>query len=125
MRVVRWRAALAALLLGGCITQPYPTDPGDRLAAPGTAQGWSEGQKLYEAACARCHGSDGRGIAGAGVNLVGIDATNAQLQAQIRSGKTGHMPAKGGYPMMTEQQLKLLVAYLEKLADNPRSAEGR
>lgn len=107
---------LAMLLLGGCSTKPYPTDPGGRLGAPGTEQGWSEGQKLYEAACARCHGSDGRGVAGAGVNLIGLDATTEQLRAHIRSGKTGLMPAKGGYPVMTEPQLQLLVEYLEKLA---------
>lgn len=122
---VRKCSLFLALVLAGCLSQPYPTAPEGRLSAPGTDQAWTEGHKLYDAACARCHGPEGLGLPGRGVSLVGLAASDAELRAFVRTGKVGHMPPRGGYPepVLTERQLELILAHLREL--QPQAAPAR
>lgn len=113
---VKMQPLLLTTLLAGCLANPFPTAPEQRPPAPGTDLAWTEGHKLYDAACARCHGADGGGVPGQGVSLRGLRATDRQLQAHVRTGKLGHMPARGGYPMMTDEQVRLIVEHLRTLA---------
>jgi mono/diheme cytochrome c family protein len=95
---VKTRPHNAALLLAGCLANPFPTAPEGRPPAPGTEHAWTEGHKLYDAACARCHGPEGQGVAGRGVTLRGLRLGDEELRAYVRSGKAGHMPPKAATP---------------------------
>jgi cytochrome c oxidase cbb3-type subunit 3 len=77
------------------------------------------GKVRFEQLCAACHGIDGRGnpLLGApnltdGVWLYGGDA--ATLKATLLNGRAGQMPAWDG--KLGEQRIKLLAAYVTKLA---------
>jgi cytochrome c oxidase cbb3-type subunit 3 len=77
------------------------------------------GKVRFEQVCAACHGVDGRGnpLLGApnltdGVWLYGGDA--ATLKATLLNGRNGQMPAWDG--KLGEQRIKLLAAYVTKLA---------
>ena len=110
--MTRWLAG--ALLLVGCFN-PFPTAPGERQPAPGSNTNWSEGQKLFDVACSRCHGGDGRGLTGSGVSLWDLKLTDQEVLARVRSGKPPHMPSKGGYPVLTEPQLEEILRHLRTL----------
>ncbi|HET7203775.1 MAG TPA: cytochrome-c oxidase, cbb3-type subunit III, partial [Steroidobacteraceae bacterium] len=88
-----------------------PADGG--LAAAGEAR--------YQQVCAACHGLDGKGMAAVGapnltddVWLYGSDA--ATLRQTIVAGRNGQMPAWG--EKLGEQRVKLLAAYVTKLAQD-------
>jgi cytochrome c oxidase cbb3-type subunit 3 len=77
------------------------------------------GKARFEQVCAACHGVDGRGnpLLGApnltdGVWLYGGDA--ATLKTTLMNGRNGQMPAWGD--KLGEQRVKLLAAYVTKLA---------
>jgi len=77
------------------------------------------GKVRFEQVCAACHGIDGRGnpMLGApnltdGVWLYGGDA--ATIKATLLNGRNGQMPAWDG--KLGEQRIKLLAAYVTKLA---------
>lgn len=84
--------------------------PGDRRA---------EAKQLFDSACGKCHGSDGRGGVPAAEGLAAprnfVDAgfqssrTDADLRAAIVQGK-GTMPPFG--KLFDEQQLAQLVAHI-------------
>ena len=77
------------------------------------------GKLRFEQVCAACHGIDGKGnpLLGApnltdGAWLYGGDA--ATLKATLLNGRNGQMPAWDG--KLGEQRIKLLAAYVTKLA---------
>lgn len=86
----------------------------DAPAAPGSAAGKADGKKIYETACAACHGA---GVAGA--PKPGDKAAWAQrvkaganaLYASALKGK-GAMPAKGGNATLADADVKAAVDYL-------------
>lgn len=73
------------------------------LAFPHFAAAQSEGQKLYDTNCAKCHGPDGSGNTAIGKavgakDLASAEAkklTDAEIHTQIDQGK-GNMPPFGG-----------------------------
>lgn len=83
-----WGAALLPLLL---------------LAIPHSAAAQSEGQKVYDTNCAKCHGPDGSGntVVGKAVGAKDLGSaeakklTDAEIRTQIEQGKN-NMPPFGG-----------------------------
>lgn len=78
--------------------------------------------------CATCHGADGRGIAGLGTDLVNSPLVrglpDVQLVTFIALGRSAQdplnttgveMPARGGNPLLTDQDLADITAYLRTL----------
>lgn len=89
----------------------------------------NEGQGVYQSICTTCHGMDAQGIPGLGKNLVTSEfvasLTDEELVQFIIVGRdpsdplntTGiPMPARGGNPSLTDEQLMAVVAYLRTLA---------
>ncbi|MEZ4633570.1 MAG: cytochrome c [Caldilineaceae bacterium] len=85
----------------------------------------AEGKTLFEQACAACHGQDGEGVANLGVSLTDSEVVLAHEETDvldmIREGRMpgdaentsgGVMPASGGRPDLTDEQLLAIVAYL-------------
>ncbi len=92
------------------------------------------GKRLYDQHCARCHGSDGRGVAGQPPMLPDLSDpmvtprwSDDQVRAAIRMGKPPGMPAFGN--RFAEPSLKVLVTYVRMLSigtmDAHTSAEGQ
>ncbi len=89
-----------------------------------------EGQGIYQSICTTCHGMDANGIPGLGKNLVTSEfvasLSDEELLQFIIDGRdpsdplntTGiPMPARGGNPSLTDEQLMAVVAYLRSLAE--------
>lgn len=91
----------------------------------------AQGQQLF-ASCAGCHGLDAHGIPGLGKDLVNSEFVHSlsddDLLTFIKTGRpiwdpmntTGiDMPARGGNPMLSDDDLLAIIAYVRSL-----SAEG-
>jgi mono/diheme cytochrome c family protein len=73
------------------------------FAFPHFVAAQADGQKLYDATCAKCHGPDGTGntVVGKAVGAKDLNSpeakklTDAEVHAQIEQGK-GNMPPFGG-----------------------------
>ncbi|HWM34326.1 MAG TPA: cytochrome c [Pseudolysinimonas sp.] len=79
-----------------------------------------EGQRLFQANCASCHGLAAEGTA-AGPNLHGVGAASVDFQVG-----TGRMPAAANGPQIeqkpvqfTDKQIAALAAYVASLAPGP------
>lgn len=83
------------------------------------------GEGLYQSNCASCHGLDLQGVVGVGKSLIDSEfvasQTDAELQAFIIEGRrtwdtantTGvEMPARGGNPALSDEQIRLITAYI-------------
>ncbi len=92
-----------------------------QTAKPGNA---SEGQKVFEDKCVRCHGDDGSGNTVLGKPLGAMDLrsapvqtlTDAQIYTQINKGKA-NMPPFGG--ALNPTQINDLIAYVRKFGKHP------
>ena len=88
------------------------------------------GETVFMSICIACHGPDAKGVTGLGKSLHAADSefvrskTDDELVAFILVGRTPDdplnttgvgMPAKGGNPAITEQQLHDVVAYVRTL----------
>lgn len=85
-----------------------------------------EGQKLFAANCANCHGLDAAGT-DEGPSLHGVGAASADFQLS-----TGRMPlamqgpqGEQKNPQFTEEQISHLVAYVAGLAPGPAIPEDK
>ena len=88
---------------------------------PGDAALATAGETRYQQMCVGCHGADGKGLAAVGapnltddVWLYGSDA--AAIKQTVVAGRNGQMPAWG--EKLGEQRVKLLAAYVTKLAED-------
>jgi ubiquinol-cytochrome c reductase cytochrome c subunit len=106
---------IAATMLG-------PASAGDAVAESRSRMGRQEadtkaGGLLYEASCATCHASDGRGT-GFGPSLEGVGA--ASVDFQLRTGRMPlsdvNAPTKRKPPAFGEEEIEDLVAYVDSLA---------
>ncbi len=83
------------------------------------------GQQLYTEACAACHGIEGEGITGLGSPLTSSplvqQQTESDLLAIIRNGLAANdpangsgiaMPASGGHPELTDEEIVAIIRYL-------------
>lgn len=88
----------------------------------------AKGETVYQGLCAACHGFNARGIQGLGKTLVDSsfinDLTDDELHAFMLVGRgindplntTGQiMPAKGGNPSLTDDDLYNVIAYIRSL----------
>ena len=117
---------MATLSLAACgggaerVSQPTssPTPAGDPVA----------GKKLFEGTCTACHGPEGKGVPGLGKDMTTSEfiagKTDDELVAFIKVGRdpsdplntTGvGMPARGGNPALTDEDLFDIVAYIRTL----------
>jgi mono/diheme cytochrome c family protein len=96
-----------------------------------TGQVVSQGHSYFGATCSGCHGSDARGIAGLGKALVDSDfissMTDDELHDFIVTGRSAfdpenttgiEMPARGGNPALTDENIYQIIAYL-RTEDDP------
>ncbi len=85
----------------------------------------TDGQRLYQTACASCHGASGEGVRGLGNALAGSAFIHTQdddaLLQFIRTGRAANaqgnqsgmvMPASGGNPQLTDAELMAIIGYL-------------
>ncbi|MHC4416422.1 MAG: cytochrome c oxidase subunit 3 [Planctomycetota bacterium] len=97
------------------------------------------GEQLWLAICRSCHGVGGEGVAGQGKDIRGSEfiggRTDGELLAFIKVGRlasdplniTGvQMPPKGGNPLLTDEDLFDIVAYVRTFAasSGPAAEEG-
>ncbi len=112
---------LVSLLLSAC--------SGGSKATPTSSIGdAAAGKTLFESTCAGCHGADAKGMPDRGVDLTTStfvkNTSPSDLVAFITTGRPSSdpnsltkrtMPAKGGNPDLTTQDLTNIVAYLKTL----------
>ncbi len=97
-------------------------------AAVATAGNAAEGRKVFSTTCITCHGPTGQGMPNLAPSLVGSQfigsANDAAVANVIRSGrplgdpnnKSGKvMPARGGNPFLTEEQVLHLAAFVRAI----------
>jgi disulfide bond formation protein DsbB len=108
----------------------FPVADASAASAQSKATGADEellvqGQRLYQEACASCHGLQRQGTAGLGNALAGStfirEQSDEALLAFIRAGRANNdpanqsglvMPASGGRPDLTDSQLSAIIRYL-------------
>ena len=112
-----WVAVLALLALAGCEVERRKSD-----AELGLNPQQAEGRKLYDNYCDRCHepystrGKKGPGLKGVFkhpyLSLSGLPANDERMTDII---KYGRAKMEGFNQVMSEQQIKDLLAYLHTL----------
>jgi mono/diheme cytochrome c family protein len=94
------------------------------FAFPHFVAAQTEGQKLYDATCAKCHGPDGTGstVVGKAVGAKDLNSpeakklTDAEVHAQIEQGK-GNMPPFGG--TLNKAQIDSLIPIVRAFGKKP------
>ncbi|MFZ1755373.1 MAG: disulfide oxidoreductase [Caldilineaceae bacterium] len=113
-------AALPVTVLAG--TEHAEHNPVEPAAASPALE---EGKTLYVQACAACHGADGAGIATLGngfdTSAFMAESDDTAVLAMVRAGREPGaventsgvaMPASGGRPDLTDQQLAAIIGYI-------------
>jgi mono/diheme cytochrome c family protein len=98
------------------------------IALPRAASAQSEGQKLYDTNCAKCHGPDGSGNTTVGKAVGAKDLrsaeakklTDAEIATQIDQGK-GNMPPFGG--TLTKAQINALIPIVREFSKKAPAAK--
>lgn len=90
-------------------------------AAPTAHASVEDGEKLFQANCATCHGMDLQGREGVGPSLAGVGALAVEFQVS-----TGRMPMQMHGPQadqkpvqFTDEQIASLAAYVQSVAPGP------
>ena len=109
---------------------PAPPKPAAEAGASALTGDAKAGEAVYMGTCIACHGPDAKGVVGLGKSLHPVDSefirskTDEELVQFVLVGRTPDdplnttgvgMPAKGGNPAITEQQLHDVVAYIRDL----------
>ena len=95
---------------------------------PHFAVAQSDGQKLYDTNCAKCHGPDGTGntTVGKAVGAKDLNSaeakklTDAEIHTQIEEGK-GNMPPFGG--TLNKAQIDSLIAIVRGFSKKPAAGK--
>jgi disulfide bond formation protein DsbB len=125
------------LVLGGLLTacggskeEPTPTSVPPTETPAGPVGDPEAGKEVFMSVCVACHGPDAKGLPNLGKSLHASDSefirskTDDELVEFIKQGRTPDdplnttgvgMPAKGGNPAITDQQLYDVVAYIRTL----------
>jgi mono/diheme cytochrome c family protein len=98
------------------------------FAFPHFAAAQAEGQKLFDATCAKCHGADGTGntVVGKAVGAKDLGSpeakklTDAEVYTQIDQGK-GNMPPFGG--TLNKAQIDSLIPIVREFAKKKLAAK--
>jgi mono/diheme cytochrome c family protein len=98
------------------------------FALPHFATAQSDGQKLYDTNCAKCHAPDGTGntVVGKAVGAKDLNSpeakklTDAEINTQIDQGK-GNMPPFGG--TLNKAQIDSLIPIVRAFAKKPAGAK--
>jgi mono/diheme cytochrome c family protein len=98
------------------------------LAFPHFAAAQADGQKLFDAKCAQCHGPDGTGntVVGKAVGAKNLNSpeakklTDAEIYTQIDQGK-GNMPPFGG--TLNKAQIDSLIPIVREFGKKPAGAK--
>lgn len=111
---------MGLLLTGGLYTLATSVNQAKAETTTYTAEDASQGEKLFIANCATCHGMGASG-SGAGPSLVGVGAAAVDFQVG-----TGRMPLQAQGPQapqkpvqFNEEQTKQLSAYVASLGAGP------
>ena len=81
----------------------------------------SAGQAIYSQTCIACHGANGKGAFPGVANLTGGDGALVKADEELLKsitdgfqspGSALAMPANGGNPTLTEEDVKAVLAYL-------------
>lgn len=130
--------ALALVACGG--EEPADTGNGNNEPAAGGEDGGEvetvsagdpvAGEELYDQVCIACHGPGGQGVEGLGKPFTTSEFVASQSDQEllefIKQGRpidhpdntTGvDMPAKGGNPALTDDQIMDIVAYIRTLQE--------
>ena len=122
----------SVLLFAGCGSDPESagTGPDTSESGDGTGASAADGEQVYAATCASCHGPDAKGLPKLGKDLTTsaftADMTDEEVVAFIKVGRgtddpantTGvAMPPKGGNPALTDAELESVVAYVRTLEE--------
>ena len=127
------RAIMACLVLAGCSGEPQVLrewTPADHAQPPDTqidpnrvpqqeVPNLTVGELLWMRNCARCHGSNGRGGAGAALDFSagewqrGLD--DATIARAIAAGKAPNMPAFAS--LLTPEQIEELVKHVRRFGE--------
>jgi mono/diheme cytochrome c family protein len=107
------------------------------VAAVATTCTADEGKELYEAACASCHGGDGRGAPeGTAIDVPLPDFTDCSFVTRETSGNWVALAAHGGQELdlspqmpgfahaLSEAQIHLIIAYLRGFCPDPAWPAG-
>ena len=112
---------MALLLTGGLYAVATTTNEAKAETTTYSAQDIEEGQKLFQANCATCHGLDLQGTA-SGPSLFGVGELAVEFQVS-----TGRMPAARGEaqaqrkpPKFDTAQIDQLGAYIQSQGGGPR-----
>src|SRR6478672_13177897 len=116
---------MGLLLTGGLYAVATTVNEAKASTAEFTASDTQEGQKLFEANCATCHGMGASGSQ-AGPSLVGVGAAAVDFQVG-----TGRMPMQMNGPQaykkpaqFNEEQTHQLAAYVASLGPGPSIPEA-
>lgn len=130
MRKLYQAVPLALMLAAGLTLAACGGGGGDDGGDDGGGGGGDagNGEELFAATCASCHGEDATGLEGLGKDLTNSAFADglgdAELAAFIVAGRTADdpanttgvaMPPKGGNPSLTDDEIDDLVAYLRTL----------
>lgn len=108
---------LAAVTTAAAVAQSSPAT----ASAESSVQEIEEGQKLFAANCATCHGLSAQGQEGVAPSLIGVGAAAVDFQVG-----TGRMPMQASGPQapaktvqFNDEQIAQLAAYVASLAPGP------
>lgn len=121
---------LALAACGGKKEAAPASEPPAAEAAAAPVGDAAAGEKVYQSTCVACHGPDAKGIEGLGKSLHPSDSefistkTDPELVEYITVGRTPDdplnttgvgMPAKGGNPALSEEDMYNVVAFIRGL----------
>ena len=120
-------AAAAVTIPGAAVLGGRSGDPQGRGPRPGVEGDAAEGQAVFLARCASCHGESGQGTA-RGPSLIGVGAAAADFEL-----RTGRMPFGGARgtqavrkpPAFDDGTIRDLVAYVASLGPDPAIPDPR
>lgn len=93
------------------------------IAADETEMTLKTGQSIYSQTCIACHGANGKGMIPGVSDLTATDGPlakdDAELATSIRDGLATpgaalSMPAKGGNPALSNEDIQAVLAYLRQ-----------
>lgn len=110
-------SCLAVLLLASFMT-PVPAAASDH---PGSIDDTQLGKAIYSQTCIACHGANGKGTLPGVSNFKSADGPLAKSDAELAKsineglatpGAALSMPARGGNPSLSDDEIQSLIAYL-------------